>query len=72
MREVIDSVARVSGLEVPVEEDERRAGDASRLIAGSDRAKTILGWTPQHADLDEIVRDAYLWRKDHPNGYGDR
>lgn len=72
VREVIDSVARVSGLEVPVEEDERRAGDASRLIAGSDRAKTILGWTPQHADLDEIVRDAYLWRKDHPNGYGDR
>ncbi len=69
VREVIASVERVSGRPVPVVEAERRAGDASRLIAASDRARTILNWTPKHPDLDDIVRSAWDWRQKHPDGY---
>ena len=72
MREVIQSVERVSGRPVPVEEAPRRAGDTSRLIAGSERARSVLHWTPRHPDLDDIVRSAWAWRQKHPHGYGDR
>ena len=59
--EVIASVQRVTGMAVPVIHGPRRAGDPSRLIADSKQAKAVLGWTPQYADLDEIVRHAWLW-----------
>ena len=47
----------------------RRAGDPARLIASSEKAKKILGWKPEHADLEEIIATAWNWHKNHPNGY---
>ncbi|HOJ34577.1 MAG TPA: UDP-glucose 4-epimerase GalE [Candidatus Hydrogenedentes bacterium] len=67
--EVIDSVRRVTGRELRVEYSGRRAGDAERLVASSEKARRILGWTPAKSDIDTIVRDAWEWRKKHPNGY---
>jgi len=71
VREVIESVARVSGRKVPVVETGRRAGDASSLVASSGLARAALGWKPKHPGLDDIVRSAWRWREAHPNGYGD-
>jgi UDP-glucose 4-epimerase len=48
---------------------ERRAGDPAQLIASSEKARTILGWNPQHADLEEIIASAWKWHSTHPNGY---
>lgn len=45
------------------------AGDPAILIASSDKAKTVLGWKPEHADLEEIISSAWNWHKNHPNGY---
>lgn len=63
VREVIESVKRVSGKEFKVTEVERREGDPAVLIAGSDKARSELAWKPEFTDLDEIVRTAWEWEK---------
>jgi UDP-glucose 4-epimerase len=70
VRQVIESVRRVSGLNVPFQVVARRSGDAAVLVAASLRAQQA-GWRPVHGDLDDIVRTAFVWRKAHPDGYGD-
>lgn len=59
VREVIDSCRRVTGLDIPSRDVERRAGDPAVLIASSERAVNELGWRPQHTGIDEIVSDAW-------------
>ena len=39
------------------------------LIASSAKAKEVLGWNPQYADLETIIGTAWKWHKSHPNGY---
>ena len=46
-----------------------RGGEQAKLIASSEKAKSILGWKPEHADLEEIIATAWKWHKNHPNGY---
>ncbi|MFT8776963.1 MAG: UDP-glucose 4-epimerase GalE [Gluconacetobacter liquefaciens] len=67
--EVIQSVARISGRDVPWEWAARREGDPSVLVADSSRIRQETGWTPRFADLDTIIETAFRWRVDHPNGY---
>jgi UDP-glucose 4-epimerase len=68
--EVIRAVEAVSGQKVPVQYGPRRAGDPPVLVASSARAMEELDWHPEFADLHDIVRTAYAWRKAHPAGYG--
>lgn len=67
--EVIESVKRVTGRDVPVVFSPRRAGDADRLVASSEKARRVLGWNPSRGAIDLIVRDAWTWRQAHPHGY---
>lgn len=69
VREVIESVKRVTGLDVNVVEEARRPGDPPRLTASAARAKSLLGWTPRYTAIDEIVETAWHWRQAHPEGY---
>ncbi|MBB3084836.1 UDP-glucose 4-epimerase GalE [Geodermatophilus sabuli] len=59
VQQVVDAVREVTGHPVPVVVGERRAGDPAQLVASSDRIRADLGWTPKHADLAGIVRDAW-------------
>lgn len=61
VRQVIDSAARVTGCEIPVRWGARRPGDPAVLISDAGAAREALGWTPQFADIDEIVRTAWSW-----------
>jgi UDP-glucose 4-epimerase len=63
VREVIDAVARISGVALTVVEQPRRAGDPPELVARSDRLKQRFGWQPRHDDLDAIVRTALAWER---------
>jgi UDP-glucose-4-epimerase GalE len=72
VREVIDTVERVSGRAVPWALGPRRPGDPAVLYAAPHKAQAELHWTPRHADLDAIVRTAWNWHRTHPNGYGDK
>jgi UDP-glucose 4-epimerase len=61
--EVIDSVRRVSGSNIPVEIAGRRAGDPASLVADVSRIRATLDWQPQFADLDTIVSHALAWER---------
>ncbi len=61
--EVIDAVKKVAGHDFPVEMTGRRAGDPPALVAGADRVREVLGWKPEHDDLNEIVASAYAWER---------
>jgi len=70
--EVVDAVERVSGNRPPIRLTDRRAGDPATLVASSGLARRRLGWQPSISDLDEIVRTAWRWHAERPEGYGDR
>jgi UDP-glucose 4-epimerase len=70
VKEVVEEARRVTGHPIPAIAAPRRAGDPARLVASSDKAKEILGWKPEYADLHEIISTAWNWHKAHPNGYG--
>ncbi len=72
VREVIETVRRVTGHPIPVKEVDRRAGDPAVLIASSARIRRDLRWSPQFPNLEDIVRSAWEWRKAHPQGYAGR
>jgi UDP-glucose 4-epimerase len=63
VREVIDTVRRVSGRALKVIEQPRREGDSPMLIARADRLRSLLGWEPRHDDLEFIVRTALAWER---------
>ena len=69
-RQIIDTVERVSGRKLEVEEAARRAGDPAALVAGSERIKSELGWKPRLHDLGTIVETAWKWHTSHPDGFG--
>ncbi len=63
VREVIESVRRVTGRPIAVEECPRRAGDPAVLVASSEKIKRELGWKPQFAELDTIMASAWEWHQ---------
>ena len=69
VKEVIETARKVTGHPIPAKITPRRAGDPAQLIASSDKAKKILGWEPKHDSLEEIISTAWLWHKNHPDGF---
>ena len=69
VKEVIETARKVTGHPIPAVVSPRRGGDPAKLIASSEKAKSILGWKPEHADLEEIIATAWKWHKNHPHGY---
>jgi UDP-glucose 4-epimerase len=63
VREVVEMVKRVSGIDFKVEIAPRRTGDPAQIVAASDRARAILGWTPQYDDLATIIAQALAWER---------
>lgn len=69
--EVIQAVEKVSGLKVPYEMADRRAGDPPALYADSAKAKNELNWEVKYASIEPIVQTAWAWHKAHPEGFED-
>jgi UDP-glucose-4-epimerase GalE len=65
VRQVVDAVVRVSGRAVPTVESPRRPGDPPELVAEPARARDVLGWTCQFAELETIVHHAWTWHETH-------
>jgi len=61
--EVIESVRRVTGKPIAVEECPRRPGDPAVLVASSEKIKRELGWKPKFAELDQIIATAWEWHQ---------
>ena len=69
VREVVETVRRVTGHPIPDREVQRRPGDPAVLVAACDKIKRELRWQPQFQTLESIVRSAWEWRRAHPDGY---
>ncbi|WP_462413092.1 UDP-glucose 4-epimerase GalE [Neobacillus sp. Marseille-QA0830] len=69
VKEIIETAKEVTGIDIPVQMGERRAGDPSTLIASSAKATEVLGWNPTRTSIRQIIQDAWNWHQHHPNGY---
>jgi UDP-glucose 4-epimerase len=63
VREVVDTVRRVTGIDFRVEEAPRRPGDPSTMVASHRKIRDVLGWQPRHDDLEFMVRTAWHWEQ---------
>jgi UDP-glucose-4-epimerase GalE len=68
VKEVIECARRVTGHAIPARVAARREGDPARLISGGTKARDVLGWAPERAALEGIVRDAWRFQRAHPRG----
>ena len=71
VKEVIDTAKKITGRNFPVEIKKRRAGDPSRLVASSEKARKELKWSPKFDSLDKIIETAWNWHINNPKGYND-
>ncbi len=67
VRQVVDSVKRISGNRFRVLEEARRPGDIPALVANAHRLQARLRWQPKHADLDTIISTALAWEAELEN-----
>jgi len=72
VRQVIETIRKVTNRKVTTIESPRRPGDPERLVASSEKIKKELGWTPKYAALETIVETAWQWHRNHPKGYDDK
>jgi len=63
VREVIDTVKAVSGVDFRVDEGPRRAGDPASITATGEKIRAVLGWVPAHDELTEMVGTALDWER---------
>lgn len=61
--DVVEAVKRVTGVDIPVRMEGRRAGDPPSLVADSSRLKKLTGWSPLNDDLDFIIGTAWKWEQ---------
>jgi UDP-glucose 4-epimerase len=65
VREVVDTVRRVTGCDIPVRDAPRRPGDPAVLVADARKARGVFGWVAQRSDLATIIADAWRWHSLH-------
>lgn len=63
VNEVIAAARKVTGHPIPLRDDPPRAGDPPVLVADAQRARTELGWVPQYADIETIIKHAWQWEQ---------
>ena len=63
VREVVDVVKEVAGVDFPVTISARRPGDPAAIVARNTAVRERLGWVPRHDDLRGIVRQALDWER---------
>ena len=67
--EVINAIEEVTGLKVPYNMGERRAGDVTSAFANSIKAQEELGWEPKYKTINSIAASAWKWHQEHPDGF---
>jgi UDP-glucose 4-epimerase len=61
--EVIEAARRITGTHITFERAPRRAGDPPALVAASEKARRLLGWSPSFTDIDAIIESAWRWHR---------
>lgn len=69
VQQIVDSIERITGRELPVIRGDRRPGDPPALIADTTKAQELIGWNPKRSTMDEMIGSAWSWMQRHPHGY---
>jgi UDP-glucose 4-epimerase len=64
VREIMDAMARVTGIDFTPEIHPRRPGDPARIVALGDAAAAELDWKMRHT-IDEMAASAWSARRAH-------
>jgi UDP-glucose 4-epimerase len=67
---MVRAFEKANGVKIPVRMAPRRAGDIAACYADPTLARQELDWQATR-DLDDMVRDAWNWQSQNPNGYKD-
>jgi UDP-glucose 4-epimerase len=71
VRQVVEAACAVTGRDIQIKEEGRRAGDPAALVASSQKIRDELGWVPRKPEIETMIADAWAWFEAHPRGYGD-
>jgi UDP-glucose 4-epimerase len=63
VREMITTAKEVTQTDFMVEETDRRPGDPAMLVGSSEKARQVLGWQPEYANLSQIIDHAWQWHQ---------
>lgn len=63
VKEIVDVVKKVTGIDFPVNIEGRRPGDPAELVADSNKIKEVLGWSPDYSNIGDIIETAWNWHK---------
>lgn len=66
VREVLNRVKEITGMNIKVEDSPRRPGDPASLTATAKKIHHVIDWTPKYDDLNLIIKSAYEWEKKRP------
>ena len=67
--ELVGAARRITGHAIPCEIAARRPGDPDILIASSEKAERVLGWTREYTTIESIIESAWNWHKNNKDGY---
>ena len=59
VKEMVEAAREATGVDIPAKIWPRRAGDPDILIANSDKAREVLGWTPKYDNVQDIIKTAW-------------
>jgi len=68
-KEIVEEAKKATGIDFAVNMKERRPGDPPTLVASSDKAKAELGWNPTRTNIENIIKTAWKWHTENPEGY---
>lgn len=60
VKEMIEAARRITGMPIPAEVVERRAGDPSNLYATSKLAHEKLDWYAKYSDIDSLIKSTWI------------
>lgn len=63
VKEIIATAREVTGKDIKVIEGDRRPGDPPALVGSATKAREILGWNPEYADITSIITHAWNWHQ---------
>jgi len=63
VKDIIETARALTGREIKAVECDRRPGDPPMLVGSAEKAKQILGWSPQYANIQDIIAHAWQWHQ---------
>lgn len=68
--DIVKNFEEATGVKIPYQIKDRRAGDIATCYSDATKAKEELGWVAERG-IKEMCEDSWRWQSNNPNGYND-